>query len=101
MCQNLRPKHLETNTNDTRTTSTRKMYDLIGNFISTTGNSGKNCFLKLFVLNKGAISPETVEFSGKIRSQVLQVALETNCPCGLHLIAWKKIFSSFFVLIFE
>ena len=46
-----------------------------------------NCFLKVYVLNKDAIFPETVEFSGKIRSQVLQVALETNCTCGFHLIA--------------
>ena len=87
MSQNLRPKHYETNTNNTRTISTKKMCDLIGHFISTTGKSGKNCFLKLFVLNKDAILPETVEFSGKIRSQELQVALETNCTCGFHLIA--------------
>ena len=87
MSQNLRPKHYETNTNNTSTISTKKMCDLIGHFISTTGESGINRFLKLFVLNKDAIFPETVEFSGKIRSQVLQVALETNCTRGFHLIA--------------
>ena len=70
MCQNLRPKHHETNTNNTSTISTKKMSDLIGHFISTTGESGINRFLKLFVLNKDAISLETVEFSGKIRSRL-------------------------------
>ena len=60
-----------------------------------------NCFLKLYVLNKDAIFPETVEFSEKIRSQVLQLVSETNCTCGFHLITWKRYFSAFFVLIFE
>ena len=82
MCQNLRPKHHETNTNNTSTISTKKMCDLIGHFISTTGESGINCFLKLYVLNKDAIFPEMVEFSAKTRSQVLQVALETSCTRG-------------------
>ena len=68
---------------------------------STTGESGINCFLKLYVLNKDAIFPETVEFSGRIRRQVLQLALETNCTYGFHLITWKRYFSVFFVLIFE
>ena len=35
----------------------------------------------------GEIFSETVEFSGKIRSQGLQVALETNYTRRFHLIA--------------
>ena len=47
----------------------------------------KGQLLLFYLSTTGEIFPETVELSGKIRSQVLQLALETNCTCGFHLIA--------------